>query len=117
MLYFFLNTKNAYTCVCVSIFYFAMYLIYCHVNKINGKRYVGYTSYTHNPNRRWRDGLGYLNGHHKIFASAILKYGWDNFEHIILENNIITAKEAKIKSKTSEARAERRGKLADKADK
>ena len=29
----------------------------------------------------------------------------------------VKAKEAKIKSKTSEARAERRGKLAEKADK
>ena len=74
-----------------------MYLIYCHVNKINGKRYVGYTSYINNPNKRWRDGLGYLNSHHKVFEAAIRKYGWDNFEHLILENNLMTLEEAKAR--------------------
>lgn len=47
-----------------------MFLIYCHKNKINNKRYIGFTSYVNNPNRRWRDGLGYLNSHHKVFAAA-----------------------------------------------
>lgn len=72
-----------------------MFLIYCHKNKFNGKRYVGYTSYVNNPNKRWADGLGYINNHHKIFGAAILKYGWENFEHIILENNLISLEEAK----------------------
>ena len=74
-----------------------MYLIYCHINKVNGKRYVGFTSYTDNPNKRWRNGLGYLNNHHKVFAAAIEKYGWDNFEHVVLEDNLISAKEAKLR--------------------
>ena len=67
-----------------------MYLIYCHKNKINGKCYIGLTSYVDNPNKRWRDGLAYLNNHHKVFAAAIEKYGWENFEHEILETNIKT---------------------------
>ena len=74
---------------------YTMFLIYCHENKINGKRYIGYTSYVNNPNNRWRDGLGYLNNHHKVFAAAILKYNWNNFEHIILENGLRSLEEAK----------------------
>ena len=74
-----------------------MYLIYCHVNKINGKRYIGLTSYVNNPNKRWRDGLGYLNSHHKVFAAAIIQYGWENFEHAILETNITSIAEANLR--------------------
>ena len=71
------------------------WLIYCHRNKINGKCYVGQTHFTKNPNIRWRDGLGYLDGHHKnIFEKAIKKYGWNNFDHLILEEHIKTSKEA-----------------------
>jgi group I intron endonuclease len=76
-----------------------MFLVYCHKNKINGKRYIGFTSYVHNPNRRWRDGLGYLNSHHKVFAAAIEKYGWENFEHEILECNIATREEVNTREK------------------
>ena len=76
-----------------------MFLIYCHKNKINNKRYIGFTSYIDNPNRRWRDGLGYLNSHHKVFAAAIEKYGWESFEHEILETNILTRKEANVREK------------------
>ena len=67
-----------------------MYLIYCHENKFNGKRYIGYTSYVKNPNNRWLNGSGYSSKHNRIFAAAIAKYGWCNFDHIILENNIET---------------------------
>lgn len=58
------------------------YTIYMHKNKINGKVYIGQTC---KPLKiRWRkDGSGY-KGCTK-FYNAILKYGWDNFEHIILQ--------------------------------
>lgn len=56
------------------------YLVYVHRNKINGKRYVGITS--GNPIRRWNNGFGYFRNKH--FSDAIKKYGWDNFEHIIV---------------------------------
>lgn len=65
--------------------------VYCHTNKINGKKYIGITSRA--PESRWGvNGSGY--GHTLCFAKAIHKYGWDNFEHEILHNNL-TEKEAK----------------------
>ena len=56
--------------------------IYIHKNKINGKIYVGQTSYK-NPNSRWRYGEGYKKS--VKFYNSIKKYGWENFEHLILE--------------------------------
>lgn len=55
------------------------YIVYLHVNKTNGKVYVGITHHT-NPELRWR--CGYKNNPH--FTSAIKKYGWNNFEHVVL---------------------------------
>ena len=55
--------------------------IYVHINKINGKAYVGQTVHK-NPQRRWDYGKGYK--HSSKFYNAIKKYGWDNFEHIII---------------------------------
>ena len=52
-----------------------MYTVYKHINKLNGKVYVGQTSL--GVNDRWKNGKGYKNG---IFRNAIKKYGWDNFE-------------------------------------
>lgn len=57
--------------------------VYAHINKINGKRYVGITSL--NINDRWRNGDGYKK---QIFGRAIAKYGWDNFEHIIVADGL-----------------------------
>ena len=63
-----------------------MYCVYCHRNKINGKRYICQTKYGDNPELRWgKDGKGYRNNH---FWSSIQKYGWDNFEHIILAKDL-----------------------------
>lgn len=59
------------------------YIVYIHKNKINGKVYVGITHYT-NPEKRW--SYGYRGN--PYFQSAISKYGWNNFEHIILFKNI-----------------------------
>lgn len=56
------------------------YCVYCHTNKINGKRYVGITS--QKPEQRWRNGNGYRNN--EYFFRAIEKYGWHNFSHEIL---------------------------------
>ena len=60
------------------------YCIYLHTNKINGKKYVGQTCLK--PERRWKNGLGYKGCVH--FFNAIIKYGWDNFEHEIVYNNL-----------------------------
>ena len=56
-----------------------MYTVYMHRNKINQKVYIGITG--QKPSVRWNNGIGY---HGSYFANAIKKYGWDNFEHIIL---------------------------------
>ena len=60
------------------------YCIYSHTNKINGKIYIGLTSMK--PEKRWKNGVGYHNGTH--FRNAIDKYGWDNFEHEIIKDNL-----------------------------
>lgn len=67
-----------------------MWLIYKHTNKINNKSYIGQTKRT--VGERWRNGLGYSGN--TRFSKAIDKYGWENFTHEILDNNISTQKEA-----------------------
>lgn len=64
------------------------YIVYMHIAP-NGKRYIGITSQS--LYSRCRKGTGYNNNPH--FVNAIQKYGWDNFEHIIVANNL-TQKEA-----------------------
>ena len=56
------------------------YIVCLHINKTNNKVYVGITSMA--VNNRWREGKGYIKC--EIMNRAILKYGWNNFEHIIL---------------------------------
>lgn len=62
------------------------YCVYAHINKINGKIYIGQTRYGDNPNLRWLNGSGYKKSPH--FYSAIQKYGWDNFDHIVCLSNL-----------------------------
>lgn len=58
--------------------------VYMHTNKINGKKYIGMTSL--NTKIRWGlSGQGYKT---QYFKRAIDKYGWDNFEHEVLFNNL-----------------------------
>ena len=60
------------------------YVVYMHVNKTNDKKYVGVTC--RKPEYRWNAGKGYWQNRH--FSNAINKYGWDNFEHLILFTNL-----------------------------
>lgn len=60
------------------------YCIYIHKNKINNKVYIGQTC--QKPEYRWNHGEGYKQ--QEYFYSAIQKYGWDSFEHIIVRNNL-----------------------------
>ena len=71
------------------------WIIYCHINKINGKRYIGQTRL--NTASRWRNGNGYKR--HFIFYQAIQKYGWENFNHEILEENILDIQSANEREK------------------
>lgn len=59
--------------------------IYMHKNKFNGKVYIGQT-FQDNPNNRWQNGHGYIK--QPKFFSDIIKYGWLNFEHSILEQDL-----------------------------
>ena len=68
------------------------YCVYIHTSP-SGKRYVGQTktSLSH----RWRNGNGYLYKYKNkneykqpAFARAILKYGFDNFEHEVVASNL-----------------------------
>lgn len=57
--------------------------VYLHTSP-SGKYYVGITS--QKPEDRWRDGKGYKGS--PYFNHAIKKYGWDNFKHEIIVNNL-----------------------------
>lgn len=75
-----------------------MKTIYLHRNKINNKIYIGQT--IQSLNGRWKNGKGYNEKNQPYFYYAIQKYGWDNFEHIILEQNENwTQEELNIKEK------------------
>lgn len=57
-----------------------MYTVYMHINKINNKKYIGITK--QKPEDRWKNGTEYKLT--SYFRNEIEKYGWSNFEHIIL---------------------------------
>lgn len=64
-----------------------------HINKINNKKYIGITKQSCQD--RWRkNGDGYKS--QPKFYNAIQKYGWNNFEHIVLFKNL-SVEEASIK--------------------
>lgn len=44
------------------------WIVYVHINKLNGKRYVGITS-KHKPEYRWNNGRGYRENPHSILLS------------------------------------------------
>ena len=70
--------------------------VYCHTNKINGKKYIGITS--QEPSKRYgKNGYNYVRSLYK-FGGAIKKYKWKNFKHKVLYKNL-TENEAKWKEK------------------
>ena len=75
-----------------------LWCVYMHINKINNKKYIGITC---NIKQRWRNnGIAYKSPLYKnrksVFWDAIQKYGWNNFDHVILECDL-DFEEAKIK--------------------
>lgn len=61
----------------------------------NGKVYIGITS--RRPKARWVCGNGYIKNEH--FYRAIQKYGWENIEHIIVEQNLSKKDAAELEIK------------------
>lgn len=60
------------------------YCVYVHINKINGKMYVGQSCDLH---ERWRcQGKNYFNS--IKFFHAIKKYGWNNFIHAVIKDSM-----------------------------
>ena len=60
-----------------------MYCVYKHTSP-TGKVYIGITK--RNPQKRWNGGNGYSSN--RYFFRAILKYGWGNFKHEIIETKL-----------------------------
>lgn len=70
------------------------YIVYMHIAP-NNKRYIGITHLK--PSHRYgKNGKGYQRC--TLFWRAIQKYGWDNFQHLILLDNL-TKDEANEKEK------------------
>lgn len=59
------------------------YCVYKHTSP-SGKVYIGMTKQS--PEARWKNGFGYASSKH--FYNAITKYGWDNFSHEIIIDNL-----------------------------
>lgn len=58
------------------------FTLYMHKNKVNKKVYIGVTC--QEVKDRWRKGKVY----NKAFKADIEQYGWDNFEHLIIETGL-----------------------------
>lgn len=60
--------------------------VYIHINKINDKKYVGYSKYD-DPELRWgTEGSNYKG--QKFYNEGISSFGWNNFTHKILIKDI-----------------------------
>jgi group I intron endonuclease len=68
------------------------FTIYCHTNKVNGKRYIGQTVCS--MEKRWSDHvITARNGAGcRVFGAAIRKYGPESFDHEVLE--VVTGAQA-----------------------
>lgn len=60
------------------------YSVYCHTNRINGKKYVGITS--QHVHARWDNGKHYSR--HARFYSDILEFGWNSFDHDVVASGL-----------------------------
>lgn len=68
-----------------------VYTVYKHISP-NGKEYVGMTR---NIQKRW-EGNGCSYTKNSEFRNDIMKYGWDNFQHIIIKDGLSLRKASKL---------------------
>ncbi len=73
------------------------YTVYKHISP-NGKQYIGITK--QDVEKRWANGEGYKNC--TYLYNAIKKYGWENFQHIILYTGLSREKACEIEKKLIE---------------
>ena len=71
------------------------YCVYMHMAP-NGKKYIGITRCKPR-NRRWQNGHGYVT--QVKFHNAIKKYGWENFKHVILLDDLTEEEASKAEQK------------------
>jgi len=62
----------------------SIWCVYCHINKANGKMYIGISS---NLKNRWGGNGNRYEGCDAIY-NAFNKYGWDQFYHFVLMNGL-----------------------------
>lgn len=68
-----------------------LFKVYVHIAP-NNKKYYGITKQT--VAARWKEGLGYSS--QQYFYRAIQKYGWDNFQHIVIAENLSKVEACKL---------------------
>lgn len=74
-----------------------MSIIYAHINKSNNKKYIGITKYN-DPYIRWgQNGEGYIGS--KFYNLGISVYGWNNFEHIILSDDLTNIQAEQVEAR------------------
>ena len=73
------------------------YYVYEHVNKTNGKKYIGITKQL--PENRWGTNGNNYKDSCPHFWNAIQKYGWDNFEHNILFSGVSKEEACELEKK------------------
>jgi len=70
-----------------------MEIIYKHTNKINGKAYIGKTSLSMEERLKQHLDETKDTNNNRLFVKALKKYGVENFESEILENDCIDTNE------------------------
>lgn len=68
-----------------------VYIVYKHISP-TGKEYVGMTR---NIKKRW-EGNGCSYTKNSEFRNDIMKYGWDNFQHIIIKDGLSLSEASKL---------------------
>lgn len=71
------------------------WVIYKHTNLINDKVYIGQTCASPVIKRWGKEGQGYER--QPVFWKDIQRYGWNNFKHEIIEDNIFDIKTANLR--------------------